>query len=283
MWKADGEYLLNDAISVRDPNDEFTDKVYKSLAGTKDAPNKGNNPLTSPAKWSLVWEEDNSKAVDPRLDWTVGRRGIPYLDWGVHTGSDWIRDQSYGGPYSPKKQVFKKSQEGQLTEVGNWTSGWTANGYRFIRYADVLLLLAETQIQTGDLDGALTNINLVRARAANADSWVKDIDAQNTAFDAATYDIEPYPAFADAAAAMKALRMERKLELGMEGHRFFDLQRWDDKEPGFLVAELQRILSYEKTLRPTEYSGAAVGAEDKYYPIPQAQIDVARGSLEQNR
>ena len=55
------------------------------------------------------------------------------------TGSDWIRDQTYAGPYSPKKQVYKKSQEGQYTEVGNWTSGCTANGYRMIRYADVLL------------------------------------------------------------------------------------------------------------------------------------------------
>jgi hypothetical protein len=75
--------------------------------------------------------------LDPRLDWAVGRRSIPYWDWGPHTGSDWIRDQSYSGPYSPKKQVYKKSQEGQFTEVGNWTSGWTANGYRLIRYADV--------------------------------------------------------------------------------------------------------------------------------------------------
>ncbi len=41
--------------------------------------------------------------LDPRLDWTVGRRGIPYLDWGVHPGFDWIREQSSGGPYSPKK------------------------------------------------------------------------------------------------------------------------------------------------------------------------------------
>jgi starch-binding outer membrane protein, SusD/RagB family len=91
---------------------------------------------------------------DPRLDWSVGRRGIPYWDWGPHTGSDWIRDQTYSGPFSPKKQVYKKSQEGQYTEVGNWTSGWTANGYRMIRYSDLVLLIAECQIETGDLAGA---------------------------------------------------------------------------------------------------------------------------------
>ena len=116
---------------------------------------------------------EDAGPLDPRLDWTVVRRGIPYLDWGEHTGQDWIRDQAYAGPYSPKKQVYKKSQEGQLTETGNWTSGWTANGYRMIRYADVLLLLAECQIETGDLPGALENINAVRPNGNSP--WVDPI------------------------------------------------------------------------------------------------------------
>jgi len=64
---------------------------------------------------SQPFTEDDG-TLDPRLDWTVGRRGIPYWDWGFHSGRDWIRDQNYGGPYSPKKQVYKKSQEGQYTE-----------------------------------------------------------------------------------------------------------------------------------------------------------------------
>jgi tetratricopeptide (TPR) repeat protein len=49
--------------------------------------------------------EPHTGPLDPRLDWTVGRRGIPYLDWGPHGGQNWIRDQAYGGPYSPKKNV----------------------------------------------------------------------------------------------------------------------------------------------------------------------------------
>jgi starch-binding outer membrane protein, SusD/RagB family len=222
--------------------------------------------------------------LDPRLDWTVGRKGIPYLDWGLHTGQDWIRDQSYGGPYSPKKQVYRKSQEGQLTEVGNWTSGWTANGYRLIRYADVLLMLAECQIETGDLPGALTNINLVRTRAANPEGFVvKQVDINDpakgfTTTPAGNYVISNYASFADATMARNALRMERKLELGMEGHRFFDLQRW-----GIVVTELNRVLTYEKTQRPTQYGSAVVGAEDVNYPLPQRQIDLSFGNLQQNR
>ena len=157
--------------------DNHTHNFYKSLI----ADNKGNAPATSPAAWAATvsWTEDQT-AVDPRLDWAVGRKGIPYWDWGIHTGADWIRDQTYSGPYSPKKQVYKKSQEGQYTEVGNWTSGWTANGYRFIRYADLLLLIAECQIETGDLAGALANINLVRARAANPAGFVKEADGTTT-------------------------------------------------------------------------------------------------------
>ncbi|MFZ9982615.1 MAG: RagB/SusD family nutrient uptake outer membrane protein [Cyclobacteriaceae bacterium] len=217
---------------------------------------------------------EDTGLIDPRLDWSVGRRGIPYLDFGDHTGSDWIRDQSYAGPYSPKKQVYRKSQTGQLTEVGNWTSGWTANGYRLIRAADVLLLLAEAQIETGDLVGALANINSIRTRAKDS----TPVTEENGTTPAADYLINTYGAFANADAARSALRFERKLELGMEGHRYFDLQRW-----GIVQTELTRILAYEKTRRVALYGSAAVGAEDVNYPIPQQQLDITNGNLKQNR
>ena len=213
--------------------------------------------------------------LDPRLDWSVGRGGIPYWDWGKHTGADWIRDQTYSGPYSPKKQVYKKSQEGQYTEVGNWTSGYTANGYRLIRYADVLLMLAECQIETGDLDGALANVNLIRARASNPAGFVMD-----GAVPAANYVVSQYPSFPDVTYARKALYMERKLELGQEGHRYFDLNRW-----GITVEELNRALTYEKTMPwgAALYGGATAGPEDVTYPVPQRQIDISNGKIVQNR
>ena len=220
---------------------------------------------------------EDTGPLDPRLDWTVGRRGIPYWDWGVHTGSDWIRQQTFAGPYSPKKQVYKKSDEGKYTEVGTWTSGFTANGYRMIRYADLLLLLAECQIETGDLGGALANINMIRNRAANPAGYVKESDGVTPA---ANYDIKPYPSFPDVNYARKALRMERKLELGMEGHRWFDVNRW-----GITVTELNRALSYEKSLPwgNSMYGSAVVGDEDITYPIPQIQIDLSHKRLIQNR
>src|SRR5664280_210826 len=276
-WDATVTYAKNQGATAYAPGAPFKDLGYVSLIDL----NKGNNPLTSPAAWSLQWTEDNSKPVDPRLDWSAGRRGIPYWDWGVHTGSDWIRDQTYGGPYSPKKDVYKKSQEGKYTEVGNWTSGWTANGYRMIRYADVLLMIAECQIEGAapDLPGAMANINLVRARAANPAGFVMESDGLTPA---ATYKVGLYTSFPTQDYARTALRMERKLELGQEGHRYFDFQRWGAT---YLISEINRALTYEESMPwgKTTYNSSQAAAKDVNYPIPQAQIDVSNGNIVQNR
>ena len=215
--------------------------------------------------------------LDPRVDWSAGRRGIPYWDWGPHTGADWIRDQTYSGPYSPKKQVYKQSQEGTLTEVGNWTSGYTANGYRMIRYADVLLLKAECEAMTGSDDLGFGEVNMIRARAANPEGFVMEDDGTPSA----NYVINEYTgAFANANAAMMAIKFERKLELGQEGHRYYDLQRWGDVQ-----SELSRILAHEKQMPWGDllYGSASVGSEDSNFPIPQRQIDITNGNLVQNR
>ncbi len=286
IWVADdgdpettvGQYLINDVVTAYDPANPYIDLAYRSLTGTESSPNVNNDPLTSPSDWELIWTEDNSLPLDPRLDWSAGRRGIPYWDWGIHTGSDWIRDQSYSGPYSPKKQVYKKSQEGTYTEVGNWTSGYTANGYRMIRYADVLLLKAECEAQTNADDLGFGEVNLIRERAGNTAGWVYEEDGTTPA---ANYMVNEYTSpFANTADAMEKIMMERKLELGQEGHRYYDLQRW-----GIMVTEGNRILDYEKTMPwgNALYGNATVGAEDVNFPIPQRQIDVSNGILQQNR
>jgi len=244
----------------------FLDNTYTAVKVNNDEGLTPTDPFT-----------EFAGQVDPRLDWSVGRRGIPFWDWGDDTGSDWVRDQSYAGPYVGKKQVYKRSQEGTFTEVGNWTSGWTANGYRMIRYADVLLLKAECEAMTGADDLGLGEVNAVRTRAANAAGFVKEADGVTNA---ANYVIGTYPSFADQAAAMKAIKFERKLELGLEGHRYYDLQRW-----GEVQSELNRILTYEKTMEwgSSLYGSASVGPEDVNFPIPQRQIDVSNGNLIQNR
>ena len=218
--------------------------------------------------------------LDPRLDWSVGRRGIPYWDWGPHTGTDWLRDQSYSGPYSPKKQVYQKSQENaSYTEVGNWTSGYTANGYRMIRYADVLLLKAECEAMTNSDDLGFGEVNQIRARAANPEGYVYEDDGVTPA---ANYVVAEYTVpFASGAEAMNAIKFERKLELGQEGHRYYDLQRWGDVQ-----TTLNRILTHEKSM-PWGHNlydaTATVGPEDVNFPVPQRQIDLMLGRLIQNR
>ncbi|WP_044173172.1 RagB/SusD family nutrient uptake outer membrane protein [Flectobacillus major] len=202
--------------------------------------------------------------LDPRLDHSVGRRGIPYLDYGPFPGNDWIRSQSYAGPYSTKKFVYYKSQEGTLTDGSSWTRGYAAMNYNVIRYADVLLMAAEAEIEVGSLTKALEYINAVRNRAANQDGWVK-LDGKP----AAKYVISPYSAFADKDAARKALRFERKLELSGEGHRFFDLVRW-----GVAEKEINAYLSYEGRLLTIALGGAKfTPGKSEYLPIPQTQID----------
>lgn len=202
--------------------------------------------------------------LDPRLDHSVGRRGIPYLDYGLFPGNDWIRSQSYAGPYSTKKFVYYKSQEGTLTDGSSWTRGYAAMNYNVIRYADVLLMAAEAEIEVGSLTKALEYINAVRNRAANQDGWVK-IDGKP----AAKYVISNFSAFADKDAARKALRFERKLELSGEGHRFFDLVRW-----GVADKEINAYLASEGKILTIALGGAKFTAgKNEYLPIPQTQID----------
>jgi starch-binding outer membrane protein, SusD/RagB family len=178
--------------------------------------------------------------LDPRLDWTVGRRGVPFWDWGRHPGSNWVMNQMRTGPYSLKKLVFKKSQQGEISENGSWTKGYVPNGYPLIRYAEVLLLIAECEIETGDLTGAREQINLIRSRAANPEGFVYLEDGKTKA---ANYQISLYPDFKDIEQARQALYMECKLEFGLEGHRFYDLVRW-----GIVLEELNRVLNYERNM-----------------------------------
>ena len=98
---------------------------------------------------------------------------------------------------------------------------------------------------------------------------------------AANYVVDEYTvAFASTADAMEKIMMERKLELGQEGHRYYDLQRW-----GIVVTEGNRILDYEKTMPwgASLYGGATIGSEDANFPVPQRQIDLHHGNLLQNR
>lgn len=216
--------------------------------------------------------------LDPRLDHTVGRRGIPFLDWGAHPGKSWIRDQGNGGPYTPKKMSYYVSQKGTFTDNTSWTSGLTSTNYRIMRFADVLLLAAEAEVEAGSLDNAKDLVNMVRARAAKPETWVKT----TAGADAANYVINQYVSFTGQEQARRAVRMERLLELGMEGHRFFDLVRW-----GIAEQEINTLLEHDRPKLSAAYGSATFTApRNNYFPIPQRQIDLQQengaSSLTQN-
>jgi len=224
--------------------------------------------------------------LDSRLDWTVGRRGIPYLDWGVNPGNDWIRAQSDGGPYSPLKNVYSNSLQGKLTDASFWSSGTTANNVNLIRYAEVLLWAAEVEVETnGDLEKARDYVNQLRGRAANPAGNVKkylDNSKPEGGFsnvDAANYKVGLYTVSwaGNQTLARKAVRFERALELGMEGHRFFDLVRW-----GVAATEIPAYFAKEKSIIGYLINGQFTTGVNEYFPIPQTEIDKSGGALKQN-
>ena len=213
-----------------------------------------------------------SGTVDPRLDWNIGRRGIPFKDWGVHPGADWARDPVAQGNYTQKKRFIRKDQNA-FAGSGGWGEQTTAIDYHIIRYADVLLMLAECEVEVGSLTRAMELVNMVRTRAKNS-NYVQN--EMGTA-DAANYQIDLYASFTDQAMARRAVRFERRLELSFEGHRFFDLVRW-----GIIKARIDNYKSFEGSFNPngTGYIpyindiNFEVG-KNEYYPIPTNQIDLS--------
>ena len=209
--------------------------------------------------------------VDPRLDHTIGRPGIPYLGLPTVYDESWARDPDVYGPYSPKKRVVPFTKPDFTLTVWPYTH---AMNFVLIRYADVLLWKAEALIETGDLEGARELVNQVRRRAANGEV-VMTVDGSAPA---ASYFVGEYTmAWTDVDTAREALRMERRLELAHEGHRFFDLVRW-----GIAPEVMNEYITEEISLRSYLAGAQFVEGKHEYFPIPQNQIDLSNGTLVQN-
>jgi hypothetical protein len=238
--------------------------------------------------------------VDPRIDWTVGRDNVPYKDWGIYSVADgWVRDLAYGGPYGPKKNAHEQAS-GAESSVGWQNTQLNSVNIHLYRYADLLLNLAEALVETGDLNGARTIVNQIRARAgvtANGCGFPADppaatklvgkfpqcagdkriaVPINDASITWAVYKVSPYPSFPDVAYARNAVRNERRLELALEGQRFFDLRRWGTAEVT-LNAFMNGVAGgSEKSRRLHFASVEPFTARHRWFPIPAIQIELSR-------
>ena len=233
--------------------------------------NDGFPLFTSFNSGSSVVRGSYSGLVDPRIDFTFGRLGIPWKGTANYSEA-WVRSQDYFPSFSGKKQVIAPDDP----RVHN-SFPWAASGLNFnvIRYAEVLLWKAEAIIESGgNLSEAIDLINQIRQRAKDSE-YVKTLDGSE---DAANYRIGLYDASAmTTETARQAVRFERRLELAMEGHRFYDLNRWG------ITSEVINNY-YQREGDRVEYLQGATfqSGKHEYLPIPQGEIDLAPELYTQN-
>ena len=224
---------------------------------------------------SLTEPEDfEQNTVDPRLDHTVSIDTHPfkYDTDQIYDPDVWARAPATYGSFSAMKGLQPVGSPA-VTQVGPFYASSKNNNV--IRYADVLLWKAEALIELGREDEALPIINRVRQRAGN--SAVTDANGDNVSnYDVSTYEDGQNINWTQET-AREALRFERRLELAMEGWRFFDLVRW-----GIAAETLNEYFEAEEELRDYLQEASFEEGRDEYLPIPQQQIDFSDGTYVQN-
>ena len=212
--------------------------------------------------------------ADPRLFLTVGMPGLPYefnRDFMMDRSATWSRSNGLYGYYVTLKQnVDPKS--GYLIK-GSW---WGTPMNRIVfRYADVLLERAEALAQLGGnhLQEALALVNQLRRRAKQSTAAIANYESQY----GVRLNVGQYTGNYDQAQTLKIVKMERRLEMGMESERFFDLVRWGE------AASVINKYYAEEANDCAIYNGAHFTAnKNEYLPIPHAQVAASKGNYKQN-
>ena len=243
--------------------------IGDAVDGTKDTYNNVDVPNDQGVKFSEPWTPDYSQSVDPRLDWTVGRRGVRFLDWGKMPGTSWIRDQNYSGPFTGKKWMYYLGEENSTTHSTDRRS--VNNNYRLLRMSHVILWLAECEAELGNLASAETYVNLIRKRAGGSTKQDADVNTKVAEYPTGTF------ATKGASFAKNAVHMEQRLEFAMEGHRFFDLVRWGIAETvlnNYAKAESVAGKSWDgRSFSKRAYmAGRTFASKNNFFPIPADEI-----------
>lgn len=204
--------------------------------------------------------------ADPRVDFTMARIGLPFR--GHLYTRRWCRAYDTYGEFSGKKWLVEPESD-QMVRGFPW--GASNLNFIFLRYADIILLYAEALIeQNKNLDVARQHINMIREKAARSvDPFYSPVDVNPMI---TTYKVGEYiSAGWTQDYARKAVRMERRLELAMEGHRWFDLCRW-----GIAVETMNAYYQSESELR-SYLRGATLSPQNVYMPTPIDEVRTADG------
>ena len=222
-------------------------------------------------------EKDYDKAsdnADPRLFLTIGIPGLPYMfnkSYMMEETSIWSRSNGlYGYNVSLKQNVDPALIDNYLIKGSYWASSMNRIVFR---YADVILERAEAYAQLGQADQAIALVNQIRSRAATSTQMIGNY--QNT-YGVKMY-ITNYKGSYSKDEAIKIVKMERRLELGMECERFFDLVRWGDAATvinKYYAEEIDNCGIY----RDAHFTAN----KDEYLPIPFSQISASNGHYTQN-
>ena len=215
--------------------------------------------------------EDNA---DPRLFLTVGMPGLPYMfnrNYMMEETSIWSRSNGLYGYYVSLKHNVDPALIGSYLIKGSY---WATSMNRIVfRYADVLLMRAEAYAQLGQADQAINLVNQLRSRAATSTQMISSYPN--------TYGVKIYVSRYSGSyskdQAVKIVKMERRLEMGMESERFFDLVRWGDAS-----TVLNKYFSEEIDHCAIYGSAHFTANKDEYLPIPFSQISASDGHYTQN-
>ena len=230
-------------------------------------------PLFNTFNQTNLAANDTITPVDPRLDHTVGRPGIPWKDYtaGPFVLS-WARAADVYGPYAKKKNIISPNSPLRAAAGFPWALG--ALDFPLIKYTDLLLWKAEALVELNQLEEARVIVNQIRQRAATAPA----VQKLNGRGPAANYRVGLYPASVwSQEYARQAVRFERRLELCLEGHRFYDLVRW-----GVADTVLNTYYQQEARVRPFLTGAQFTKNRNEYLPLPQSEIDRSKGVYTQN-
>ena len=220
---------------------------------------------------------DLTQDADPRLFLTVGLTGLPYefnSKYMMDASSTWSRSNGLYGYYVTLKQNVDPDC-GYMVK-GSW---WGTPMNRIVfRYADVLLERAEAYAQLaikgeGDAKQAINIVNDIRKRAKQSTGMIANYPSDY----GVKFNISTYDGNYSAEETLKIVKMERRLEMGMESERFFDLVRWGEAEK-----VLNKYFA-EETNNCSIYGDAHFTADkNEYLPIPFSQVAASDGHYTQN-